>query len=216
MKIEITPHGPYEVSGNVPLKPKRPVMSELGEPLTWKTDRDPIETESTYYLCRCGKSDNKPFCDGSHNFEGFSGTERATHDRPEEFMKRHEGVGIVIVEDGELCQHAKFCGNHLTNWFEMTKETEDTLVRGHLMSMIEKCPSGALSYEVDDERIEPELAMEVAPVPNGPLFVSGGIPVVMTDGEQMEIRNRVTLCRCGASKNKPLCDGTHATIGFEA
>ena len=83
------------------------------------------------------------------------------------------------------------------------------------MSMLEKCPSGALAYEIDGELIEPALATEIAPVPNGPLAVTGGIPIVMTDGTQMARRNQVTLCRCGASKNKPLCDGTHAEIGFE-
>jgi CDGSH-type Zn-finger protein len=215
MKIEVTEHGPYEVSGGVPLRPKREVESEFGEPLTWQTG-PPIETEATYRLCRCGKSDNKPFCDGSHNFEYFAGTERAPAERPAEGIKRHEGTGMVVVRDGELCEHAGFCGNRITDWFKMLAETEDTIVRGHLMAMLEKCPSGALSYEIDGEQIEPPLAMEIGPVTDGPLFVSGGIPIVMTDGEQMTIRNRVTLCRCGASKNKPLCDGTHGEIGFKA
>lgn len=215
MKIEVTAHGPYEVSGSVPLRNKHELMSEHGEPLTWKTD-PPIETGQTYLLCRCGKSDNKPFCDGSHTFNGFSGTERAPADRPDDKISRHEGTDMVVVRDGELCEHAGFCGNRMTDWFKMLAETDDSIVRGQLMAMLEKCPSGALSYEIDGEQIEPSLPMEIAPVDNGPLFVSGGIPIVMTDGEQMAIRNRVTLCRCGASKNKPLCDGTHAEIGFEA
>ncbi len=214
MKIEVTAHGPYEVSGGVPLRPKDEVMSEYGEPLTWKSD-PPVETPGTYLLCRCGKSDNKPFCDGSHSFDGFGGKERAPADRPPENIKRHEGTGMVVVHDGELCEHAGFCGNRMTNWFKMLAETDDTIVRGHLMSMLEKCPSGALAYEIDGELIEPALATEIAPVPNGPLAVTGGIPIVMTDGTEMATRNRVTLCRCGASKNKPLCDGTHAEIGFE-
>jgi CDGSH-type Zn-finger protein len=48
----------------------------------------------------------------------------------------------------------------------------------------------------------------------GPLCVRGGIPVVGADGEPYEVRNRVTLCRCGASRNKPFCDGSHAAVGF--
>jgi CDGSH-type Zn-finger protein len=49
---------------------------------------------------------------------------------------------------------------------------------------------------------------------SGPLWLQGGIPIVAADGFEYEVRNRVTLCRCGASKNKPFCDGTHATIKF--
>jgi CDGSH-type Zn-finger protein len=56
----------------------------------------------------------------------------------------------------------------------------------------------------------------VSPIANGPLFVSGGVPIERADGEPMELSNRVTLCRCGRSSNKPLCDGTHSEIGFEA
>ncbi len=82
--------------------------------------------------------------------------------------------------------------------------------------MVEKCPSGTLSYalESDGEIVEPDLPREIAVIRDGPLWVSGGIPVERRDGKPWEIRNRVTLCRCGASQNKPLCDGTHKEIGF--
>jgi len=54
------------------------------------------------------------------------------------------------------------------------------------------------------------------PTPHGggPLGLRGGIPVIAADGFAYEVRNRVTLCRCGQSKNKPFCDGTHAAIKF--
>ena len=45
---------------------------------------------------------------------------------------------------------------------------------------------------------------------SGPIYVRGGIPVVSADGKTYEIRNRVTLCRCGRSDNKPFCNGSHA------
>lgn len=215
MRIEVTPHGPYEVTGSVPLRKKAEVFSEHGEPMTWKND-PPLPTDGTYYLCRCGKSDNKPFCDGSHSFEGFSGRERAPAERPVDDLERLVGTGIDVVKDGALCEHAGFCGNRMTNWFEMLSETEDSIVRSQLIAMIERCPSGALAYEVDGQVIEPSLACEIGAVRDGPLFVSGGVTVVMADGTEMDERNRVTLCRCGASKQKPLCDGTHKEIGFEA
>ena len=84
------------------------------------------------------------------------------------------------------------------------------------MAMIERCPSGALTYRVPDSDgdIEPELRAGVGVVDDGPLFVTGGVTVIRTDGRSMEARNRVTLCRCGGSANKPLCDGSHKTNGF--
>ncbi|MEO5901562.1 MAG: CDGSH iron-sulfur domain-containing protein [Ilumatobacteraceae bacterium] len=48
----------------------------------------------------------------------------------------------------------------------------------------------------------------------GPIWVRGGIPISSSDGRAYEVRNRVTLCRCGASTNKPFCDASHAPIGF--
>jgi CDGSH-type Zn-finger protein len=49
----------------------------------------------------------------------------------------------------------------------------------------------------------------------GPLWLRGGVQVIGADGFHYELRNRVTLCRCGASQNKPFCDGTHASIKFQ-
>jgi CDGSH-type Zn-finger protein len=79
-----------------------------------------------------------------------------------------------------------------------------------------QCPSGTLSFalEADGEVVEPDLPMEIAVIPDGPLWVSGGIRVERRDGRPLETRNRMTLCRCGASANKPFCDGTHKDIGF--
>jgi CDGSH-type Zn-finger protein len=60
------------------------------------------------------------------------------------------------------------------------------------------------------------LVEDPAQICSGPLWLRGGIAVISSDGYQYEVRNRVTLCRCGASQNKPFCDGTHAAIGFRA
>jgi CDGSH-type Zn-finger protein len=46
------------------------------------------------------------------------------------------------------------------------------------------------------------------------LWVTGGVPVHRADGRPLETRNRMTLCRCGQSSGRPLCDGTHRKIGF--
>ena len=74
-KITIRPNGPYIARGGIPLVRKSEVMSEHGEPLTWKKEAV-LSTESTYRLCRCGHSKTKPFCDGTHTLVDFDGLEK--------------------------------------------------------------------------------------------------------------------------------------------
>jgi CDGSH-type Zn-finger protein len=213
-RIEVQPNGPYLVSGSVPLRRKQRVVSEHGEPLTWKTV-DAIDAPATYALCRCGGSSSKPFCDGTHARTRFDGTETGPTDDYESRARRYEGTGVVVVDDRGICEHAGFCGNRITNVWKMTGQTDDTVTRAQVMAMIERCPSGALSYEIDGEVIEPDLPTEISVTQDGPLWVTGAIAVERSDGQPFEARPRVTLCRCGASGNKPLCDGTHGRIGFQ-
>ena len=79
-----------------------------------------------------------------------------------------------------------------------------------------------MDVEGEMQETEVELPREVAAISSdansetaGPLWVTGGIPIRRADGTFLETRNRVTLCRCGQSKNKPFCDGTHGKIGFK-
>lgn len=211
--IKVRKDGPYLVVGGVPLKTKTPVMSEHGEPLTWRTETME-DQRSTYALCRCGKSDSKPFCDGTHASIGFDGTETSPPDSYADRASSLGGTGIEVFDDRGICVHAGFCGNKVSNVWKMTADTDDTVVRAQVMAMVEKCPSGALTFAVDGEMIEPDLPDEVAVVPDGPLWVSGGIPIQRSDGDLVETRQRVTLCRCGASSIKPLCDGSHKEAGF--
>jgi CDGSH-type Zn-finger protein len=211
--ITVTDRGPYLVSGEVPLTAKTPVMSEHGEPLTWKTSRS-TETRARYALCRCGASGNKPFCDGTHASTDWDSTERTTDETYAQRAKSYGGEGIEIFDDRPTCVHAGFCGNKVTNVWKMAAETGDSRIRAEAIAMIERCPSGALSYAIDGDVIEPDLPAEISVIPDGPLWVSGSIEVQRSDGELLEKRNRVTLCRCGQSENKPLCDGSHKESGF--
>jgi CDGSH-type Zn-finger protein len=114
---------------------------------------------------------------------------------------------------------AGFCANRVTSVKRMVPETADTSVRSQVIAMIERCPSGSLTYAIEkgELAIEPDLPEQIAVVTEitsegpitGPLWVTGGIPVERSDGQPFETRNRVTLCRCGRSKSMPLCDGTH-------
>lgn len=212
-KLKVQPDGPYVVSGSVPLRTKEPIVSEHGESLTWRTG-DVGDRGAAYALCRCGGSANKPYCDGTHARKGFDGTEAAPTDSYAQRCTSYPGTGIDVFDDRGICAHAGFCANRDSNVWKMAPKTDDTVVRSQVMAMVERCPSGALTYEVEGNAVEPDLPAEIAVVPNGPLWVSGGIPIDRSDGQPMETRNRVTLCRCGESASKPLCDGSHKDAGF--
>lgn len=213
-RIRIQPDGPYLVRG-APLVERAPVTSEEGHKLTWRTGDRLDEGDRTYRLCRCGGSSTKPYCDTTHRTNGFDGTETAPTEPYDERAETLAATGMTIRDDRGTCQHAGFCADRASNVWKLRRDTDDPLVRARVMHMIEHCPSGALAYDVDGERVEPALPAEVATTPDGPLWVTGGVPVERADGAPMETRNRVALCRCGASSNKPLCDGSHADIGFE-
>ena len=221
MGIKITDKGPYIVTGG-PLLTKR-WQSETadGEPMEW----DPVgvpgndyEAAERYTLCRCGQSSSKPFCDGTHvavnSFDPSLTADRAPGDTRRTVQ---EAGGLVMTDDGTLCADAGFCGTKLTNVWAMMDDPADPEVRGRLQRMVAHCPSGRLVIRTEaGEAIEPDFAPSIATVRNGPLWVRGGIPVTAADGFEFEVRNRVTLCRCGASQNKPFCDGAHKSVGFEA
>lgn len=215
VRIEVMAHGPYEVTGNLPLVPRSPVRTAEGEAVAW-TFGGEIDHPATYYLCRCGQSRNKPFCDGSHAFVLFDGTEEAPTTTFDERAEVHEGPSVTVMVDTEICHHSRFCKYEATNYFEMIPGTDDTNMLSQLTGMIDRCPSGALRLEIGGVDVEPVLPKQISPIADGPLFVSGGVEVVRSDDEPLEQSNRMSLCRCGASKIKPICDGSHLDLGFEA
>jgi CDGSH-type Zn-finger protein len=224
-KIVVTADGPYVVHGGIPLVHKIQVVSEYGEPLTWKTGKA-VETPEIYELCRCGGSTFPPFCDVTHALIDFDGTEtadtRPTAERQELYPG---GTRIVVRRDLSLCMDSGFCGNRFTDVEKMVAHTDDPQVRAQVMAMIERCPSGSYVYSLEEgeEDLEPDLPQQIAltteitsegPIA-GPLWVTGHIPIERADGQPFETRNRVTLCRCGHSKKKPLCDGAHRELAAE-
>ncbi len=219
-KIVVHFDGPYEVCGGIPLVRKTQVVSEYGEPLTWEKTDTILANDDCYCLCRCGHSQEMPFCDGSHHEVDFDGTETADGGT---IAERQEvlpgGKRIVVRYDDSLCMDSGFCGCAATTIKEMLKDTDDTRVRSLVIAMVERCPSGAYTYSIEEGQpeIEPDLPQQVAvttditdqgPV-SGALWITGNVPIERSDGQPLETRNRVTLCACGLSKNKPLCDGAH-------
>jgi CDGSH-type Zn-finger protein len=214
-RVRISEDGPYEVTGSPPLVRTAQVETEFGEPIGWE-EPTPIDAPAEFDLCRCGRSTRKPFCDASHETAGFDGTEVADRRPRAERARVLKGDGVVMTDDRSLCTHAGHCADRLTDVWEMVRTTSDSAVRARLQQMVELCPSGRLAHAPDagGEPVEPQFEPSIAVIQDGPLWVRGGIPVESSDGTTYEVRNRVTLCRCGHSNNKPFCDGTHKEVGF--
>jgi hypothetical protein len=103
----------------------------------------------------------------------------------------------------------------------MMPDTGDSDVRAQIMGMIDRCPSGSYVYALEGggADVEADLPAAIAVTEEkgsiaGCIWVTGGIPIQRADAQPLETRNRVTLCRCGESNSKPLCDGTHRKIEF--
>jgi CDGSH-type Zn-finger protein len=213
--IEIDENGPYHVTGGVPLVRVRKVAGEKkGTFAGWEV-YETIPTEDEYWLCRCGQSTEKPFCSGMHEKVGFDGTETAPTDAYAQRAQALGGTKLTVKDDRGICAHAAFCSNAATNvWKAAGKTDDDAELTEQVRAMVRNCPSGALTIEQDGKPLEEELSPEIRVLENGNYIVRGRIPIRRADGQPFETRNRVSLCRCGGSKNKPLCDGTHAEIDF--
>lgn len=215
-EIRVRRHGPYLVRGGIPVGRTAQVETEFGEPVGWVPDEPIDDADERYALCRCGRSGSKPFCDGTHKREGFDGTETADRGAIADRRRNVAAGEGTISYDAATCEHAGFCADRFTTWRRLARKAADPVVRERLMQMVRLCPSGALEMQPrsDGEPLEPALPVSIGVVRDGPLWVRGGVQVVAADGEAYEVRNRVTLCRCGRSENKPFCDGTHRLVGF--
>lgn len=219
-KVAVCKDGPYLVSGGVPLARQTIVADREGNSEAWR-ESDPFPPQDSYALCRCGQSQNKPFCDGSHKKVAFDGTETAGREPYRDQARLMEGPGLSLTDAESLCAFARFCDPNGKVWNQVER-TDDKEVRALFVRQVGDCPSGRLiAWDNDTGRaLEPKLPVSIGLIEDpaegvsGPLWLRGGIPLIAADGFAYEVRNRVTLCRCGASKNKPFCDGAHAAIKF--
>jgi CDGSH-type Zn-finger protein len=194
--ITVLRNGPYRVVGVKNIR---------------SSDGQLLKHQATTVLCRCGASKRKPFCDGSHTNIGFVGERDPSRVKGE--TNEYAGREITIVDNTDVCCRDRSCITGLPQVFETcdpnAASAED------IMSTIRKCPSGALTYKMggvhcQDFGREPGIVV----TKNGPLKVVGGVFLKDEAGAMPACEEHYTLCRCGGSKNKPFCDGTHIDVDF--
>ncbi|MET1258204.1 (4Fe-4S)-binding protein [Flagellimonas sp. DF-77] len=135
-----------------------------------------------------------------------------------EIVKEYTTDGLTVIWKPKKCIHAEICVKTLPEvydpngkpWIQPEHASVDAL-----KAQIDKCPSGALTYRVDGETATVDThETSCTVVANGPLLVSGTLQVTLADGSTETKKRSTAFCRCGASENKPYCDGTHNKIGF--
>ncbi|HIH02823.1 MAG TPA: iron-binding protein [Methanoregulaceae archaeon] len=214
MKITVSKNGPYIVTGGVPLTTEEICVDDEGYCRSWKeTKTYPLRQQ--YALCRCGHSKNRPFCDGTHAQIRFDGTEAGDREPFLEGAEITRGPSLTLADNKHLCIHAGFCHRAAGIW-NLVKFS-DSAARETAIEEACDCPTGRLVVydNATGEAIGQDLEKSIAVIEDpddgeyGPLWVRGGIPVISADGTPYEVRQRVTLCQCGRSKNRPFCDGSH-------
>jgi CDGSH-type Zn-finger protein len=219
-KVVVTKNGPYLVSGGIPLVKEVPIAGKDGHPDKWELISTYPPQES-YALCRCGGSRSMPFCDGTHASIGFDGTETASKKKYLERASMITGPTIDLTDETDLCAGARFCHKSGGTWSNVRK-SDDPKAKEDAIESASNCPAGRLVAwdKATREPFEPAFKPTISLTEDsqrgvsGPLWLKGCIPFESADGFKYETRNRVTLCRCGKSRNKPFCDGSHVSARF--
>jgi CDGSH-type Zn-finger protein len=218
-KITILKHGPYLVEGAIPLDEK--IMVSTGHHREYQQGRT-FKTEENYALCRCGHSENAPFCDGAHVDAGFDGTEVASTLSFDERAELFPGPTLDLFDDNR-CAFARFCHREDGEVWTLTERSDDPRLREEAILASTDCPAGRLVHhdkEAEYQEIEPTLEPSISILQDperhvsAPLYVKGGVPLISAEGSTYEQRNRYALCRCGASRNKPFCDASHVNADY--
>jgi CDGSH-type Zn-finger protein len=210
------PKGPYYLINDMEPKVVENIQNSDGKGLS---------TIRGVALCRCGASNNKPFCDGKHGIIRFSSENKFDSDynnRIKNNKKNYVGKEITIHDNRRICSHAAECVNSLSSVFRLNSkpwiDPKAASVK-EIIDTIRKCPSGALSYSIDgiEYRDQADRDPMITVLRDGPYFITCGIGLI---GDNTQIaegasKEHYTLCRCGASNNKPFCDGTHTQINFK-
>ena len=181
------------------------------------SDDNKIEIPRVCSHCRCGESSSKPLCDGTHAQVGFLG-EREDSNKQE--LEYYRGKEITIVYDRYLCMGAGYCGEleAVFGTHDEPKYEPDAAPIEDIITTIRKCPSGALSYIIGDQHYNNYYGEAMILVQkDGPYHCRGDITVIDDQGSDLLLpdADHFTLCRCGGSKKKPICDGSHEENEFK-
>lgn len=200
--IEPTKNGPYKVDN------LKNFNNYKGEP---------HYTKSMIFLCRCGGSSNKPFCDGTHNKIDFKDEKK--RDRVPDMTDDYKGKALTIHDNRGACSHRGYCTDNAPKVFLIETEPwidPDGMQVDHVAKVIETCPSGALSYTREGKlHKDYDCKPGITVTKDGPYDVVGGVEFKDKAGNKPESKEHFTLCRCGNSKNKPFCDGQHWYVNFK-
>jgi CDGSH-type Zn-finger protein len=219
-KIVPLPNGPYLLINDMEPKVVENLQNSKGESLS---------VVRGVSLCRCGASNNKPFCDGTHGKIRFSSEnkeEEAVNENQQHIVKdkrkNYVSKGITIHDNRKICSHAAECVNNLPSVFKINARpwiNADTAEIEEIINTIRKCPSSALSYSLDgiEYRDQNERKPLITVSKDGPYHVTGGINLIGDNIQWAEgsSKEHYVLCRCGVSNNKPFCDGMHRLINFK-
>jgi len=222
-KIKIVKDGPYLVLGNISMTKQTIMVDQKGRAVEWE-EGDSYPKQLQYALCSCGQSGNSPYCDGTHKKIKFDGTETASKG---DFLEKAEtivGPDLILTDAQKLCALARFCHRKEGGVWDLTEESDNPISRASAIQGAWDCPAGRLiawdkkTGQAIEPRYEPSIGIIEDPSKkvSGPIWVRGGIVIESSDGSQYAVRNQVTLCRCGQSKNKPFCDSRHVSIGYLA
>jgi len=206
------------MSGNVKIDvlDDGPLIVDSLETLT-NSSGEKLAIDEKTALCRCGHSENKPFCDGSHKKVDFSGKRESNASLQKE--RAYEGKEITVHDNRTICCHAGECVSGLNSVFDINTNpwiNPDNAAVDEVIAVVKKCPSGALSYSIADKHtrnFDGITGINIAK--DGPYNVTGSIELNVPDEIQPPSNEHYSLCRCGASKNKPYCDGSHSEINFK-
>jgi len=137
-----------------------------------------------------------------------------------EVIKEYSNKELTIIWKPKKCIHAAKCVERLPEvynpdekpWIKAENATTEAL-----KSQIQACPSGALSYKIigENNKEEAHLETKVEVLENGPLLVYGTLHVTNSNGDKEQKNKTTAFCRCGASQNKPYCDGAHLKVEFK-
>lgn len=206
-KIACLPNGPYYLLAD---------MAAIAVPNLRRANGEACSTVRGVALCRCGASGNKPFCDGTHGTIRFS--DQRIADDTRNHRVSYAGKRITIHDNRGICAHAGLCTERLGSVFRMQQEPwidPDGASAEEIVATVKACPSGALSYSVEDVEYRDQARAPMVTVSDdGPYAITGGIELIGVVFGEGASKEHYTLCRCGASKNKPFCDGSHWNVGF--